>query len=395
MSRHRYYLSLPETAQFNKTDAPRRFLKDVIRAGQFFVPHMGIWLDVDTKRIDDWVTQFSRMHANGVNVPLTIDHAQTADAVRGSITRLFRQGDELMMECEVPDDDSAALLARCPHVSLELEKKVKDGTGASYDEAVTAVTITPKPVVPDQQPFQRIAASRDGAADPSGKNDVVVLRLTAIKDPQHKGAPLNPARSTPMPVTLTAEQATALMTALGISGVPDDQVAGKLVEGVTGLATKVKGHDTTIASLNTELTTVKASLTEAGKAKMPEIDVDALEEAADSTKTKLGLLVEKAKITPAVKAKLEGIFLGSDGKRPAICLSRKAAAHAGLPAPIARAVIEALEDNDAAALSKTLGEKAGPQTVRLSRDIPDGGDAPDKDSVSNMLDAAFGPATTK
>jgi hypothetical protein len=392
MSYHRYILSLAETSPSQST-APRRFVKDIIRAGRFYVPHMGLWLDVDTQRIDDWVTQFARMKANGVNVPLTIDHAQTADAVRGNVFRLYRDNDTLMMECEVPDDDSEALLKRCPQVSLELEKGVTDGNGTKYPEAITAVTITPKPVVPDQEPFQKIAASRD-----SGKGDVIILHLSAIPEPKPGGPSTNaaipqaPARSKPMPITLTAEQATALMIALGLVGIPEDQIAGKLVEGVAGLAIKSRDHDSKVAALSCELETVKASLTEAAKAKAPEVDVDALEEAADSVKTKLGLLVDKARITPTVHTKLSTIFLGAEGRRPAICLSRKAATHAGLAAPLAKQVIEALEENDPVALSKTLGEKSGPQTINLSRSIPDGDTAPDKDSVANMEAAAFGPA---
>jgi hypothetical protein len=275
---------------------------------------------------------------------------------------------------------------------LELEKGVTDGNGAKYPEAITAVTITPKPVVPDQEPFQKIAASRN-----SGNRDVIILHLSAIQEPKPSGppsaaaVPQAPARSIPMPVTLTAEQSTALLTTLGLSGVPDDQVAGKLIEGVTGLASKSREHDSKVATLSRELETVKASLTEAAKAKAPDVDVDALEEAADSVKTKLGLLVDKARITPAVHTKLSALFLGAEGRRPAICLSRKAATHAGLAAPLAKQVIEALEENDPVALAKTLGEKSGPQTISLSRSVPDGAVEPDKDSVQTMTDAAFGP----
>ncbi len=31
----------------SQTTAPRRFIKDVNKAGRFYVPHMGLWLDVD------------------------------------------------------------------------------------------------------------------------------------------------------------------------------------------------------------------------------------------------------------------------------------------------------------------------------------------------------------
>jgi hypothetical protein len=54
---------------------------------------MGLSLDVDTQRLDDWVREFARIRSNGVNAPLTIDRAQTADAVRGNVLRLYRDDD--------------------------------------------------------------------------------------------------------------------------------------------------------------------------------------------------------------------------------------------------------------------------------------------------------------
>jgi hypothetical protein len=193
----KFEMSLPPNSSAYEVTAPRRYLKDVIRAGQFFVPHMGVWLDVDRPRMDKWVAQFSRMQGNGVNVPLTTDHDQNAASVRGRLTDLFREGDELMMEVEVSDDDSAALLARCPYVSLELDKNVQDGNGASYDEAITAVTITPNPVVPGQQPFLALShvppadrSSGEFAADPdsvANMTDAAFGRVRPSKTPLRLG----------------------------------------------------------------------------------------------------------------------------------------------------------------------------------------------------------------
>jgi hypothetical protein len=88
---------------------------------------------------------------------------------------------------------------------------------------------------------------------------------------------------------------------------------------------------------------------------------------------KLSLLVEKAKLTPAARARFAALLLGTPGKRSALALSRKAAAQAGLAGPIAHAVLEALEVNDPVELSRMLGEKSGGQAVVLPRPTPGDG----------------------
>jgi hypothetical protein len=95
--------------------------------------------------------------------------------------------------------------------------------------------------------------------------------------------------------------------------------------------------------------------------------------AADAVGAKLSLLVEKAKLTPAARARFAALLLGAPGHRSAVALSRKAAAQAGLPAPLAQAVLEALEANDPAELAKVLGEKTAGQAVALSRQTPGDG----------------------
>jgi hypothetical protein len=176
-------------------------------------------------------------------------------------------------------------------------------------------------------------------------------------------------------MTLTPEQIAEVRTMLKLdAAVADDQVGSKIVEALKSGAATLADLQTVKASLTAKDSEVKtltgqvASL-QAGKA--PEIDPDSLESSAELVTTKLSRLVETGRITPAVKDKLVAALVGPADKRQAICLSRKAATHAGLPAPLANAVLEALESNDAAQLAKIVGEKTGSQRVSLSRNDPE------------------------
>ena len=74
----------------------------------------------------------------------------------------------------------------------------------------------------------------------------------------------------------------------------------------------------------------------------PQIGEDLLDEHADIVGAKLDGLVTSGIVTPDQKTKLSALFTGEKGKRPAICLSRASATHAGLAAPIALSVIDIL-----------------------------------------------------
>lgn len=166
---------------FQPSGPRRRYRKDVIRTGRFFVPKMRLWLEVTPDRMDRWVSTFDLMRRRGVKVDLTLDHLDpgSAESKRGELVRLQRLGDTLYADVEVADAETELLLARCPEVSLELDQGFQDGLGNTYDEALTAVTICRQPVVPGQQPFLKIAASlRGGAAAPT-------VVLSAVADRYH------------------------------------------------------------------------------------------------------------------------------------------------------------------------------------------------------------------
>lgn len=361
------------------TATSRRFRKDAIRVGSYDVPGLG---PVSQQRLGLWADMFGLMRERGVSVPLTVDHlpASKAEAKRGSIVGMLVEGDRLMFDTEVPDEECETLLGRCPEVSVEITPNFRDGKGNLYPEAITAISLTPVPIVPGQEPFQRIAASRTAANGAgSGTAESLVYRLSVH----------SPAASETSAM-FSADQLKQLRTTLGVGDdVKDDQLAPKVLEALTSGKTAASGLTeaaTNLSRVSTERDTLKTQVESLQKGKAPEVDPDTIEEAADNRKTKLSRLVETGRLTPAALKVAEQKLVGEAGKRPAICLSRKAATHAGLSEPIADTVIAILEANDPAELAKLLGQRTGGQTVSLSRQTP-GGDAGKSEPDTWVADA--------
>ena len=110
----------------------------------------------------------------------------------------------------------------------------------------------------------------------------------------------------------------------------------------------------TVADLQTKLAAAPAAPVQLSR--------EVLALSKDALNTKLGSLVDKCCITPAVKDKLEAelstpimLSIGDGQDRPSYAK-----------------IVDILAENKAGELAKLLGEKTGVQTTNLSRDIPDG-----------------------
>jgi hypothetical protein len=206
------------------------YRKDVIRTGRWFVPHMGVWLDVDAARLDHWAQQFTRMKAAGVSVDLTVDHRSGAEAKRGETLRLEREGDTLYAVVRPADEDSEALLRRCGEVSIEVERELIDGRGTKFSDAITAVSVCRKPVVTGQQPFERIAASRS-----TTDSGAPVFRIAAPDNPDDwvlAGLAGRANRRLALSLTGNSDGMAALKSALGDNTLTESNVVEKVIEAV-------------------------------------------------------------------------------------------------------------------------------------------------------------------
>src|SRR5208282_3720544 len=81
--------------------------KDLIHCGHYTHPAKGFDVGVDRKRIDEWIANFRKMRANGVKVPINLDHSDRAADCVGYVVEMSRSGDELHAICQFIGADAA------------------------------------------------------------------------------------------------------------------------------------------------------------------------------------------------------------------------------------------------------------------------------------------------
>ncbi|MCH8164623.1 MAG: hypothetical protein IH889_03345 [Planctomycetes bacterium] len=137
----------------------QRFRKDLIKVGQFKHPVEGWTLDVTADRLEIWLSAFQKMRANGVDVEITADHSDAAENIRGYMVDAFIEDDTLFGILEMRGGKGIELAEVVKNVSVELEDDFVDGRGEHYGDSIVAVAIGKKPIVQNQKPFERVAAS--------------------------------------------------------------------------------------------------------------------------------------------------------------------------------------------------------------------------------------------
>lgn len=381
-----FKVALSHTGTGAASVGTHRFRKDVIRAGDYFAPNPNgagrVRFSVTTERMQNWVDQSKRMKSAGVQVPLTQDHKDptSAEARIGTVDSFELDGETLFMTCSVPDDAAAAILSRCPEVSLENAPLIIDGKGQSYTDVLSAVTVCQSPVVPGQSPFQPITGNADGMVWRFSRN---------VPATQH--SPTEPAM-------FTKEQIAEVRKLVKAGPeVADDKLGDLVFKYLADTGTALGTATTQLSTLTTEAQSLRVKVSEleknGGTNKAPEIDLDVIEDAADTKLSRLSMLVEKGKLTPAALIVAKAKLIGETGKRPTVCLSRKAAVHAGLSQPLADVVIEILEANDPAQLKNVLGgTKTGVQRMSLVDDNKAATDA-DPELTKRMAAMASAGAT--
>lgn len=349
----------------------QRFRKELIRVGTYTHPTQGWTLKVTPDRMLRWVRNFKRMREAGVEVNVNRDHKHGAEFRHGDIVDMWVEGDRRVIgSLELRGEDSIDLAKKNRSVSVEIDRKFKDGIGNEYDEAIVGVAITGQPVVPGQTPFVPIAASMG-----AGKLE--------------RDAPLYMLGDEPMSDETLKRYAKLLgMEIDAVKELKEDALAEKV-------EAALKARDDKLAAKDEEIEALQASKGEDGKPKAgdedrgedPKPDPDALSMLADGADEKLESLVRMGRITPACRDELKPILLG-DGEQYAVrMLSRRASE--GKP-PLTKRLLAALEKNDPVQLK----EQTGPQGVALSRDVP-GGDAGadvDEELQSEMVEMAGGKA---
>lgn len=348
--------------QVSSDSVPRKkFLKDLITVGEYVSNQTRF--TITRKDLDRWVENGKRFLAAGNQIPVPDGHTDDATANRGYVLELFREDDTLFGVIEMIGDDGIKTAARSK-VSINTEPDYTDGKGNHYDDLITHVALTNSPVVPDQDGFMPIAASRT-------KNKVHTARLFTLADADTK----------------EFETMKSLITIAGLLGIEnaDGMDEAALTEAIAGAIKSLKssGEEMSKKAEATagEVDKLKLSLAKATQ-KPDEPGPVLLRIAGENRSLKLSKLVDTGKITPAVKDKLADIYIGKDNA--GLKLSLDAVGDGQFTA-----LVEALEQNDPAKLGEQTGVQNG---VSLSRVGGAKDNSQDKDTV-NRLAAHLGIKT--
>lgn len=292
----------------------QRFRKEVIRTGTYI--NADERFEITEKTLGNWINQFQRMKQNGVKVPIPTSHENddNSEHNRGWVLDLFIEGQALFMVCELIGEDAIQTAARAD-VSLFSPPSFTDGKGNEYTRPITHVAMTTHPVVPGLSEFVPLAASL------KSKETKMDLKL--------------------------------LGKALSLE-LDEKKAVDQITTAFSGLTTSLKGETEKRKIAEKELGVLQA----ASKEKVPEPDATLVSLAADNRGMKLAHLVEAGRITPAVRDKLEALYVGED--RKALVFSLKTGTQGDFDQ-----LVLALAENDPVKLK----EQTGPQSLKLSDDL--------------------------
>jgi len=311
----------------------RTFKKEIVQAGQWRHPADGQLIDIPQARLSHWKTQFDRMEANGMKVYAPSDHTRQPDANRGWVTAMEVVDDKLVATMDLIGEDAIKLASRID-VSIQA-RDLKDGKGNKYPDAIEHVALVADPVITGLEPFviqlsraKTLGLSIGGSAMESLKKIAAAMGIEAGEMDEND---------------LTA----AIMAHWGKSKGESDKISMSL------------------NSVQSENATLKLS------AKPVEVDPDVLESAARGVEAELSMLVMSRQITPAQKKLWSDLLCGTEAKRPALMLSRKAAQAAGFTAPQSKPILDILKQApkpDGSGETLSLSREGGTDSDELSKE---------------------------
>jgi len=317
----------------------QRFRKDLIRVGEYVKSKTNQQFEITQHDLDRFAATFSAMKTAGVKVPVPVGHTRSPEANRGYVEEMYRDGDTLWANIDLVGDDAIALAGRT-EVSICVEPEIIDGKGTKYTNAIEHVAIVTDPVIPKQDGWVRIEASRgDGLADmvlsSSGDSSMDMLKEIA-----------------------------------GLLGVETGADDAATMEAIKAKIKAIKG--------DAEASKQEAMSLKASRSGIETVSEDALDTMAEGVATKIDNLQTNGKINPAVGTKLKAILCGDNATRQTrrVLLSRHAGSQAGLPkeaACVAAQICDALGDMNI----KELHGKTLAQGMTLSRDGDDRSSAED------------------
>ena len=157
-----HYEGQQALAVSSQSDDTQVFKKDMISLGTYVHPVHKWKLNVTLDRMKKWVSAFSTMKENGVDVEVPLDHSLSAGKNIGYLKDMMIEGGTLFGILEIRGQDSIDIVRRNKNVSVWIAQDYKDGKGNSYGEVIKHCSVVQQPVVPQQADFIPIAASQAG-----------------------------------------------------------------------------------------------------------------------------------------------------------------------------------------------------------------------------------------
>jgi hypothetical protein len=306
----------------------QRFTKELIHVGRFRSPQTGEPFDVTDDMLADWAKTFKAMRANGIKVPIpqTHDTSGNTDNNRGWVEDMVHEGDKLLGVLELHADDPEQL-AKVSDVSIYSPPEFVDGEGRTYKRPILHVALCTDPLIPGLGGFQPVTVPLAA----SGKTEIVNVSIFAEQEEVKK------------------MDLKALQEALGLA---DELTEENAVETITKLVAALKARVAELEAATKEKPKEEPATT--ASRTPPEPDPEIVRLAAENRTMKLEGLVAAGRITPAVRDKLKGIFLGPENAALKASLGKgDGAAFDGF--------VEALKENDPV----KLGEQTRGQTLTL------------------------------
>lgn len=325
-------------AEVDRTgDQPKRaYRKTIARCGDYV--NDGVPFTITQKLLDHWVTQFSLMHERGIKVPIVNTHDGTGDPdqLRGDVRTVYRDGDELVMTCEMIGEDAIMAASRCD-VSIRSPISQEDGLGNTYIRPIEDIALCPNPVIPGMGCFVPIAI----AASLKGKdmNWTDIAKAIGVDDK------MTDANAQEKIVAAFKSRDTTLLSLVQKGLGTDDPLT---VDNV------VK----TIADRR------KALVDGAKKGDAKEVDPMLLSLSRENGENKLAALVSASRITPATMKTLAERFLTDDALKLSIGAGRGLAD--------LDFIAEVFQQNDPIELSK--GRSRNQTTHKLDDPLKAGGE---------------------
>jgi len=382
------------------TRAGQAYLKDLIFSGEYKHPTQGFTLQMDRARMDRLCANFDKMQASGVRVPIYTTHKGGSPATLGYLSAMVRGGtpaarmlearragdaagkpldaDTMYGICDFSDAESEALGKRVKQVSIQINPKFKDGKGNDYGEAIEHVAVTPEPIVPGQQDFEKLAFALSIGDPPQGAAGQGVLYLQ--RDTHSSKGALSMAKKPGEEEDDGEGECKTCGKAFSLAKEHLSKHLGADHEDVKALKpdnamTYMCKHFSNLQDAHKTLNA--AHVASAKLAASREVPPAALSMIAKASEVTLDAVQAKGCITPKVCASLKELLVGKVGARNVMALSLDEGTEENLVGRVAKI----LDENSPV----ELGERTKSQA--LSREVPGATVDPEQEKVDKAFEA--------